>query len=499
MLKININDIVNLLGLTRQPRAARAGSYNVRCPFCGDTGYHLNVNTQKNVYNCFKCSGGGALDLYSRARFGRRYKSGDHEVLAALFEELNISQEENHRASDYKRSREDYYEESAIYPAEDSKLNEAYSGLLAFKPFALTNSHFGNLLSRGLSEESIQRNGYRTIPEDLSFIEKCPDFLEMAVPLQKSLYAKGFKKSIYQIATGLIVADGLIKRGISLAGVPGFYKLGGKWIFNLSSGMLIPTRNMKGEIVGLQVRRDSSDLRYLTISSKGLPEGVTDHIFRTHFPLANPDLRKCFSIMLTEGPLKADVACELSGGGTPYMALQGVNNRADLPMVFAAMKKQGIKRVVNTFDMDKIINPHVAAASRSLEKLISSHGLKSEIELWDEVGAKEMLDRLLSIAKERGVEVQLEVTDTVYMAASYAAQVLYRSGKAEDFFKEKKYWPPQTKGVDDYLLSLKKARGVNLISFPNQNKQEVVSEEKNQGKSSFMASAAHKVLTALNR
>lgn len=33
MLKIDINDIVNLLGLTRQPRAARAGSYNVRCPF----------------------------------------------------------------------------------------------------------------------------------------------------------------------------------------------------------------------------------------------------------------------------------------------------------------------------------------------------------------------------------------------------------------------------------------------------------------------------------
>ena len=155
--------------------------------------------------------------MYSRARFGRRYKSGDHEVLAALFEELNIPQEANHRASDYKRSREDYYEENAIYPTEDSKLNEAYSGLLAFKPFALTNSHFGNLLSRGLSEESIQRNGYRTIPEDLSFIEKCPDFLEMAVPLQKSLYAKGFKKSIYQIATGLIVADGLIKRGISLS------------------------------------------------------------------------------------------------------------------------------------------------------------------------------------------------------------------------------------------------------------------------------------------
>lgn len=247
MLKIDINDIVNILGLQREPRAPRGGSYNVRCPFCGDTGYHLNVSTQKNVYNCFKCSGGGAIGLYSRARFGWRYKSGDHETLAALFEELNISQEEHHKPFDYKRSREDYYEENAIYSAKDSKLNEAYSGLPNFRPFTLTNTHFGNLLSRGLSEESIQRNGYRSIPEDLSFVEKCPDFLEMAVPLQKSLYAKGFKKSIYQIATGLIVADGLIKRGISLAGVPGFYKLGGKWIFNLSSGMHIPTRNMKGE------------------------------------------------------------------------------------------------------------------------------------------------------------------------------------------------------------------------------------------------------------
>lgn len=52
----------------------------------------------------------------------------------------------------------------------------------------------------------------------------------------------------------------------------------------------------------------------MTISAKGLPDGVTTDISQAHFPLGNDSLNDPeTAVCITEGPLKADAAVELKG------------------------------------------------------------------------------------------------------------------------------------------------------------------------------------------
>ena len=48
--KIDIREVVNLLGLKVDPRCSiNSDSFNVQCPFCRDKKYHMNINAEKNV------------------------------------------------------------------------------------------------------------------------------------------------------------------------------------------------------------------------------------------------------------------------------------------------------------------------------------------------------------------------------------------------------------------------------------------------------------------
>lgn len=69
---VNIEEVVDFLGLERKPNSRRgADSFDVKCPFCNDGGYHMNIHTTKNTYHCVKCMDStqkktGVLDLYGR-------------------------------------------------------------------------------------------------------------------------------------------------------------------------------------------------------------------------------------------------------------------------------------------------------------------------------------------------------------------------------------------------------------------------------------------------
>ena len=82
--------------------------------------------------------------------------------------------------------------------------------------------------SRGLSDEEIDRLGYRTTP---------------VVGMQT-------------------IARQLQSSGYYLSGVPGFYRKDGNWSFACESrGILIPVRDSKGRIQGMQIRRDNATRR----------------------------------------------------------------------------------------------------------------------------------------------------------------------------------------------------------------------------------------------
>lgn len=74
---IDIREVVKLLGLKVSPQSDFNGtSFNVRCPFCNDTKYHMNINTVKNAYSCVKCSGGEKGQCHLIRYFTNKIKCG---------------------------------------------------------------------------------------------------------------------------------------------------------------------------------------------------------------------------------------------------------------------------------------------------------------------------------------------------------------------------------------------------------------------------------------
>lgn len=469
---IEIDSVVDLLGLERDPKGGKGDTYRVRCPFCHSDKYTMHVDRNQNVYNCFHCgghhTGGGALDLFSRVALGRELIPGStelggngHYVFAKLAEALKMnSRGDSLEGYSFTRRAASISKERTT----DANLNHAYSAILNFPWFELTPSHYDNLIRRGLDNDAIVRNGYRSISSECDWVsrypEECAQFNTIDnVAISFSSLKRLSKK---QRTAGFIIGRYLEQQQISMDGVPGFFRLNGQWCFRLETGMLIPTRNQAGEIVGLQVRKDKGDIRYMTISSKGLPDSVTSGISRIHFPLSNAPMDKKTKIYITEGPLKADVASFLIGASNIlFVAVQGVQNTKELSVLFETAKKAGISKVYNCYDMDKLTNPHVAAASRKLQNEAKKYGLTMRRNVWDIDFAKQKWLELYGLCRYYNLFPKSDRPKNVFSEVACMAELLhqYEVQHSHYWFPEgviKKYWSEKTKGIDDFLLAERK-------------------------------------------
>ena len=249
---IDIREVVKLLGLKVSPQSDFNGtSFNVRCPFCNDTKYHMNINTVKNAYSCVKCSGGekgqGALDLYARVAHGVRCVKGQNsrEMYRKLCDDLHIEAPVRSRVQ-----KAQLPEVVEIHRASDEVVDKAYRKLLDIKFFQLSDLHRENLHRRGFSDETIERNGYRSISADFPWVNRYRKAKEQYQKLIPSIRKDNILKhrTPERLIAGLIAASILAKCGCELRGVPGFFRIDGVWCFNLEPGMLIPTRNAVGQI-----------------------------------------------------------------------------------------------------------------------------------------------------------------------------------------------------------------------------------------------------------
>ena len=218
-------DVIPLLGLPTPP--AGKNSFNLPCPCCDDKpkGRHLNINLRKDVFRCPRCGfSGGVLDLYAFYAKIPREKALE-ELLDRKGQTL------------YPRQPLPEVEENPLTGVEER--HATYTALL--QNLTLASDHRENLLSRGLSPEEIHRLGYKTTP------------------------VLGFSS----------LAKRLREKGLYLAGVPGFYKNQGQWTLKIPGrGILIPVRDVQGQIQGLQVRLDNVEKRkFRWLSSNGLEEG----------------------------------------------------------------------------------------------------------------------------------------------------------------------------------------------------------------------------------
>lgn len=321
-------DVIPLLGLPTPP--AGKSSYNIPCPCCEDKpkGRHLNINLCKDVFRCPRCGfSGGVLDLYAfYAKIPRE------KVLEELLDRKG-------KIFRPQQARLPAVEENPLTGVEER--HATYTALLQI--LTLASDHRENLLSRGLTQEEILQLGYKTTP------------------------VLGFAS----------LAKRLREKGLYLAGVPGFYKNQSQWTLKIPGrGILIPVRDVQGQIQGLQVRLDNVERRkFRWLSSAGLEEGCGAktwvHLAGEPRPL----------VLLTEGPMKADVIHFLTG--QTVLAVAGVNSLSQLKPALEKLQAAGMEQIMTAFDMDYLVNPHVQNGQENLTHLLEECGIAYGTYLWD--------------------------------------------------------------------------------------------------------------------
>ena len=329
----HMSDVVSLLGIPAAPSGR--SSYYVPCPCCDENPRkrHLNINLKKEVYRCPRCGvSGGIFDLYSLYTGVPR-----KEVRKALVERLGMPE---NRPKRKKRLVLQTKPECRITDVDTR--HAVYGALLA--RLALADDHKKNLLGRGLTEEDIIRLGYRTT-----------------------------------LVVGMTaIAGKLWLEGLPLAGVPGFYRDdSGTWTFiHEERGILIPMRDRRGRIQGLQIRRDNVTKRkFRWVSSTERRDGCPAEGW-TH--IAGP-VKK--TLVVTEGPMKADIIHALTG--LTVLAVPGVNSLTQLEAALNDLRAEGLEEIMTAFDMDFATNYHVQNGYNNLLQLLGNMGFRFGTYLWD--------------------------------------------------------------------------------------------------------------------
>ena len=122
-------------------------------------------------------------------------------------------------------------------------------------------------------------------------------------------------------------------------------------------------------IQGLQLRLDNTENRkFRWISSVELIGGCGSPAW-TH--LAGKPGKM---VVLTEGPMKADVIHALSG--LTVLAVPGVNALQRLEESLTELRAQGVREIKTAFDMDYITNCYVQSAYEKLMALLGRMGFR---------------------------------------------------------------------------------------------------------------------------
>ncbi|MEN6300628.1 MAG: DUF5906 domain-containing protein [Anaerolineaceae bacterium] len=217
--------------------------------------------------------------------------------------------------------------------------HEFYTGLL--HRLSLTAQHRAALRTRGLTDEEIDRLGYRSWPDD---------------PPWK--FAKTLKEKYGEKAC---------------QSIPGFYYAENKaktkryLTLNYRAGIVIPSLNLDGMVQALITRADKSDgAKYVILSSK--KRGGFTPSMECHIPTVESSQRltgTVSTVRVTEGVLKADIATMRSGILT--LGLQGLTWKRSLPTLQRLAPAPA--RILIAFDADASKNLHVA---QSLKRFVEA-------------------------------------------------------------------------------------------------------------------------------
>lgn len=316
--RIPIVDAARRCGLVLDDRTLGRTEVEASCPFCGDHGpgkHHLSLNTDKDMYRCNLCgASGNSLTLYARVK---------------RMENKEAYQDLTGGSNTYAWPSQPEPKNKERQPLALVERDAVYSEMLSY--LTLTDRHRANLRERGLSDERIEENGYKSMPEN---------------DADRRLLAK------------------LVRANHDLLGIPGFYTRYGEWTIAGPNGFLIPVRDRDGLIQGMKIRLDSEanpsrKYRWLSSRDRNLANGTRSYSW---IHVTGDRTRK--RAYVTEGPLKGDVASFLAGGAL-FVCTGGVNAIHGLK---ETLEELGVSEVVEAMDMDQMTNPHVRDAILTMRK-----------------------------------------------------------------------------------------------------------------------------------
>lgn len=404
-------DVMGLLSLNH--RKPGSDGWYVDCPFCGDTKRKMHINLKKKVFRCNRCGEyGGMLGLYA-GMYGIDTKEAYDEIMELLHKKEPVSADQNKGKAGKEKSqnrvrraavtgRDEFVLEekkgAALAPPEVR--NRTYSHLLS--SLVLAETHRDKLLDRGFTMEQISACNFHSTP------------------------VFGYKK----------LAKRLLEAGCILEGVPGFYQEeDGSWNINFNSrsaGILVPVCDLDGNIQGMQIRLDRpvDGCKYFWLSSIGLNSGVTSGS-PIHF-IGNVQDK---TVYVTEGGLKGDLAHYQSGRS--FLCLPGVNQYVNLPETLAQLRKQGVRKIYEAFDMDKLLR--ISCGRDNGEKCITcEHARSNGI---NGVCPKKEL-------KRKNIQNGCRKLQSLCSAMGFEFIPLVWDRDKDG------NWAGNIKGVDDYLVSL---------------------------------------------
>lgn len=356
---INMEAVVRELAL---PYEITPQGRTYTCPVCGRKG---KWNITDKVYNCAHpdCDfHGSAFDLWAHFR---DITAQDRKELCRLVAKDFYSYTGGGIKVQPKAPVKKTPPIRTFNAASEEVLDDTYSALL--EQLTLSEKHRDALRRRGLPDEIIDANGYKTAA------------------------TVGNRQ----------IAHRLLSSGHLAEGVPGLYKTSQWTVFNYGSGFLIPCRSIDGKIHGLQQRTDQRTYRrplkvlhlrcsaadakrklrpangtlykkakYLTVSTGNKPYG-TKGFTKPHY---NPGWDAGNDLIITEGPLKGDIISMFTGKAT--LSVLGVSSLSFVPEMLRQLRALGKSRILIAYDMDMYAKNGVRKALRKLERIIAHMGYR---------------------------------------------------------------------------------------------------------------------------
>lgn len=331
-IDIPILPVARRCGIQLDPRTIERREVQGYCPFCNGSKNHLFLNSESNQWYCQKCGeSGNAVTLYAKVM-----KVSNKTAFQELMQDKVIR-----FAPRMEKGRR-------ILPAGLAPLgirHDVYYDMLSM--MTLSEAHRQNLLNRGLSQQRIDANMYRTAPADWRQRREIAYILAKRYPL---------------------------------AGVPGFFTRSGGWSLWGKPGILIPYLTVDGYIQGVQIRLDDdSDGKYRWLSSN--PDyGYENGTAACSWIHVTGDITRD-TACITEGGLKGDVASFLRGDAL-FIGVPGAGNTEFLVDTLSTLPN--LKRLVGCYDRDQMKNGNVCAAVEKMEReLRTQMGIQYEPFAWD--------------------------------------------------------------------------------------------------------------------